>query len=702
MTTPATPCAPHSPTTGTSEQARAGWASPLAAGVTLALLAEGLTGLWLFALPFSVATQVQVLVHTAIGLLLVVPWAIYTWRHLRTWMGQTATAVQYLGYLLGAAALVAVTSGLLLTFEGFFGRRRGDLWVLLHQVGGLATLVLLLVHVPMAWFRRRAAARRDEPLAQGMARFARRMGVGMGGLVVVVVGLSMLWAQAPPSFAVPEGYTLASYFDAYEEYRRNPFAPTYARTHDGQMIRPEVLSGSLSCGTTACHEEIVKEWEPSAHRFSAMNPPFQQVQRNFAAERGVPESRFCAGCHDPISLFAGAKDIHVQDLSAPGMQEGCSCIVCHSISAVDQRGNADYVLTPPRKYLWEDTTGLRKVLSDFLIRVYPQQHLDDYDRNLLRTPEFCAACHKQFIPEALNRFGTSPSQNQYDEWRQSHWHTEDAAEDLSCRDCHMRLVPGSTDPARGEAGDGRRSADDGAHRHHGMIATNVLMPEVLKLPGWEKHVALTRKWIQGETVLPEIAHLWPAGPVASSEIVAPERVIAGEPLTFRVVVANRKVGHNFATGPLDFIRAWLHVRVRDADGGLLMEWGGIDPTTRRIFDVPGVEHVAGNSRSEGTMVLEGLPVSEIGMPIVQHELWKKAGGKGQRTIFAGHSDTQSYTVTVPATARGPLRIEADLCFRRYRQEFLDLVVPHMERDAGLRQPTVIQSSTTAPVLVDAP
>jgi hypothetical protein len=39
-------------------------------------------------------------------------------------------------------------------------------------------------------------------------------------------------------------------------------------------------------------------------------------------------------------------------------------------------------------------------------------------------------------------------------------------------------------------------------------------------------------------------------------------------------------------------------------------------------------------------------------------------------------------------------VTAELNFRRYRQEFLDLVVPDMERESGVYQPTVAQSSHT--------
>jgi hypothetical protein len=680
---------------GTNATAAAGWRSRLTIGVVALLVIESITGLWIYLAPFSLVAQAQVLLHTVAGIALVAPFAVYQVQHFRTWFRQSLTAVMFVGYALGAMVIVCVVSGVVVTWQSAFGTRVSGFWDLVHLVSGIGTLALIIAHVLLAFLRRRVAARKFPDFGLALRRFALHTTAWVAATAVLLALAAPLLPFSSPERPLPADYTLSSYIEQFDEYRGSPFAPSYARTEHGGLVDPSVLAGSPGCGTSGCHTEILEEWQPSAHRFSAMNPPFMQVQKDFAVDRSAVETRYCAGCHDPISLFAGAKDIHDLDLTAPGMQEGSSCVVCHSISMVDQRGNGDYVLTPPRKYLWEGTDGVPKFVSDFLIRAYPRQHLADYDRNLLRTPEFCGACHKQFIPEALNRFGLSPGQNQYDEWRQSHWHVDDPESDLSCRDCHMRLVQDSRDPGRGEAGDTRRRPDDGAHRHHGMIATNLLMPEVLKLPHWERHVELTKEWMRGDTVIPEIADRWPEGPVASVRVLAPETVAPGETASVRIIVENRKAGHNLTTGPLDFVRTWLHVRVADEHGATIAEWGAIDPDTRAITDAPGVVHEAGNRRDEGTLVLEGVPVDAEGNPLIRHELWKKAGGEGARTIFPRYSDNQVYRFEVPSSATGPLVVSADLNFRRYRQEFLDLVVPTMESDSGVIQPTVTKTSAEA-------
>ncbi len=701
MNNPAPPTNPKKDSGPSSQELSAkGWASRLTIVVVALLVVESITGLWIYLAPFSVGAQLQVLLHTVIGLIVFIPYLYYQIRHFLVWYRQNITVIMILGYALMAMTLICMVSGVVLTWQSLFAPRLSTTWDLVHLVTGILIAALVVLHLLKAYQRRRIAFQRIPEQQGALAGFVRQQMGWVGGLFSVVVLAALIWPVQPGEMPLPEGYTLPDYAQQFDEYRGSPFAPTYARTVNGALIRPSVLAGSESCGSAGCHVQILAEWEPSAHRFAAMNQPFQKVQKDFAEDRNPAETRYCAGCHDPISLFAGAKDIHNISLTSPGTREGISCASCHSISKVDQRGNADYEVTPPQKYLWEAEDGVRKLLSDFLIRSYPRQHLADYDRNLLRTAEFCGVCHKQFIPEALNRFGVSEGQNQYDEWRKSHWHVEDDPQkDLSCRDCHMRLVRESEDPGRGEAGDLRRSADDGAHRHHGTIATNLFMPEVLKLPHWEEQVRLTREWMQGKTVIPEIEKLWPAGPLAKLDIQGPEEVETGQEVSLMVLVQNRKVGHNLTTGPLDFVRSWIHLQVTDEAGNLLADFGSIDPVTRRINDLPGRSHEMGNSREEGTLVLEAMPIDENGNELARHELWKKAGGKGKRVIFPGYTDKQVYRFTVPASVSGTITVKADFNFRRYRQEFLQLVLPTLEEETGVIQPTVVHGSVTKQIHV---
>lgn len=115
-----------------------------------------------------------------------------------------------------------------------------------------------------------------------------------------------------------------------------PFAPSLAHTATNGAYDPQSLGGSESCGSSGCHTEIYREWETSAHRYSAMDPIFQGIQTVMAKQNGPESTRYCGGCHDPISLFSGTKSIFIEKLTTlQGYNEGISCLACHSIQKTD-------------------------------------------------------------------------------------------------------------------------------------------------------------------------------------------------------------------------------------------------------------------------------------------------------------------------------------------------------------------------------
>ena len=52
-----------------------------------------------------------------------------------------------------------------------------------------------------------------------------------------------------------------------------------------------------------------------------MDPLFQLIQTTMAKQNGAESTRYCGGCHDPISLFSGTKNIFVKDLTGLGLKE---------------------------------------------------------------------------------------------------------------------------------------------------------------------------------------------------------------------------------------------------------------------------------------------------------------------------------------------------------------------------------------------
>jgi hypothetical protein len=243
---------------------------------------------------------------------------------------------------------------------------------------------------------------------------------------------------------------------------------------------------------------------------------------------------------------------------------------------------------------------------------------------MYKKPEYCAACHKQFIDQEVNRVGWVQLQNQYDNWAASHWnHKGDARTTVECRECYMPLVD-STDPAAGDSVDYNRSPDDHKHRSHRFLAANNFVPALLHLDGADKQVQLTVNWLQGHVDIPEIRNKWAEGPVVKIRIEAPSSVAPGQTIPIRVIMTSNKVGHDYPTGPLDMIQSGVELRVEDEEGRLVFTSGQRDP---RHFLVP------------GTFLFKAEPVDQYGNLIDRHNLWEMVGVRYRRSLFPGYSDT---------------------------------------------------------------
>lgn len=665
------------------------WRSRLAIASAGALSFLAVTGLSIWLFPFGEFNQWSVLLHTAVGPLLLVPMVGYGVRHWLLYRGRLLTQIKLLGYLAVFAAVPCLVSGLVLTWQPLFGTRIGYGWRGVHQWTTLVLVVFAVPHVLLIVLRD-LRARRSPALAAVWAAAGR---YGRGTLALTALGLALVglvvYGYEPPPLAAefPADYEL--WQPRNPLYGKNrPFAPSLGRTPGNRPMDARLLAGSRSCGTEGCHEQIVREWLPSAHRYAAMDKGFQAIQLTMARQNGPASTRYCGGCHDPISLFSGTKNIFTdeKELTAlHGYQEGVSCLSCHSIKETDIRGNANYTIHPPVRYIGElefDATESEawRLVRDFLIRAYPGAHVANLSKVMFKKPEYCAACHKQFVDEEVNKVGWVQLQNQYDNWRMSKWarHREDPARTLECRECHMPLVA-STDPAAGDARDYNRTARDGKHRSHRFIAANQLMPALLGLEGQEEQVALTERWLKGDFAIPEIEEKWhPAGvPVVAIELVAPERVRAGETVPVRCVITSNKVGHDFPTGPLDIIQAWVELRVQDEAGGVVYESGLVDPD---------------GFISPGSFIFKAEPVDQYGNLIDRHNLWEMVGVRHRRALFPGFSDAAEFSFLCPdlfpagrwqlpreerhafeAPAAGRLVVTARLRYRKIDQFLLNFL-----------------------------
>lgn len=610
-----------------ADGSRTGWRSTLAVVAAASLVFETITGLAIAYAPFHATVEWSVILHTAIGVLTLLPICWYYAAHWQDYKRYALSQVVLLGYVGLVALLVCTVSGLVVTWQGIFGVSTALAWRRTHLISTLAILPTGVVHVVLVYIR---VARADDDGSAG--RFARWTAAYTVVALLIVVGLAFAYSGSKYVNEFPEDY-------AYLYGEDRPFAPSLARTATGGAFDSRSLAGSERCGDSGCHEQIVAEWKPSAHRYAAMDAAFQAIQKVMAEQNGAESTRYCGGCHDPISLFSGAKRLFTDNLtSQEGYQEGVSCLSCHAVRETDLKGNASYVVEQPHEYLWQWSDGAAgKLGRDFLIRTYPRKH-GELSKSMYKAPEYCAGCHKQFIDQEINRVGWVQLQNQYDNWAASHWNNEgDPTTTVECRECHMPLVD-STDPASGDPNDYNRTPDDGKHRSHRFLASNNMMPAVLKLEGWEEHVEKTNAWLRGEHRIPEIEEKWREGPLVTVALDTPPQALAGSELPIRVVLTSNKVGHDYPTGPLDIIQSWVELQVTDGAGDVVFTSGTRDD---RNFIEP------------GSFLFKVEPVDQQGNLIDRHNLWEMVGVRYRRALFPGYSDTAEYVVSCGSGMAAP-------------------------------------------------
>ncbi|HJN51798.1 MAG: multiheme c-type cytochrome [Pseudomonadales bacterium] len=670
------------------------WKSRLAIFVSGLLVFELISGLSIWLLPFSIPNQILVIMHTVVGVLFLVPFLIYQGRHWLIYRDRLWSHFMVTGYVAFAAVALNAVSGLILAVQAVFGTAISYTWDTVHIITSLVVLAFLAPHVALLYGRdRKGRSEEGQQVLAAEKHWTKGVLAWSVSCFVALAALTWLYQPVVWDNEFPEGYTI--------EEGKTPFSPSLANTTTGGAYDDRSLTDSKSCGSSRCHEEIYDEWAVSAHRWSSMDPAFQVIQEVMAKQNGPDSTRYCGGCHDPASLFAGTKNVLTEDLSSVrGYDEGVSCLVCHSIRETDLKGNANYLIAQPERYLFEVSEGATaKFVSDFLIRSYPQKHLDVFSKRLFKTPEYCAACHKQFIDEEVNEVGWVQLQNQFDNWRKSKWNPEGEPDKVvECRECHMPLQD-SNDPAAGDDLDNNRNSEDGKHRDHRFIAANTLIPQLLELPGWEEHRDLTEAWLQGKRNIPEIEDKWSAGPAVSIEIQSKDVVRPGEKLDISVVISNNKVGHDFPTGPLDIIQSWIHLEVQDDSGTTLLASGAVDE-----------DHFI----EPGAFMFKAEPVDRYGNLIDRHNLWEMVGVRYRRALFPGFSDVARYSVICPSTAErdpapdeekterviksdftvdappagGTLRVRASLDYRKIDQYLMNFA---FGEDTELTAPVVTMS-----------
>jgi len=628
------------------------------------LLFVALTGLVVWLLPFSMGSQMAVLFHTALGLLVLGPfvlWQLSHWLATRKSPRKARKISAYVGFWLLAASLV---SGLVITWEALFAIVITHWWATVHLWTGVGALPFLFYHsLP----HQQESVSGNGPLAvvtsqdYGPARRQTwKLAFGVAAVLCVLLAAGILGYRAPRF----ENYQPPASFKAAPG--PNPFAPSHAETTTGAPVPPQAIADSRSCGASGCHTVIYEEWRASAHRWSQEDHFFQEVRSATTDVQGIESTEKCGGCHAPVSMLSGYKDPTLgKDI--PGFKEGDSCIICHSVRHVDERGIGSYVLGIPEPYLYQfRESRLATVVNHFLIRVYPAQHDRDYNLKIARQAESCAPCHKEF-----DKVGKHPGllqvETQYDDWKNNKWNTDpDPANRLRCQQCHMYYESvahrAQADPYDLRVGLGLK------YRSHRFAAANQYMPIAISSPGAAEQIRDVEKWLKGERLIPEIQKVWPRGPIVPIDIKAPAKVQPGETLDLQLVLTNKKVGHSFPTGPLNVVRVWIELDVRDRAGRKVFHSGRLD---------------AENHVEAGSYVLRPIAISENGESIMTPDIWHPKGPVYRPAIAPGKSESFNYQFPVPRGAAGPLLVNARLRYRKANQFFMDAVYPRQHREAPI-------------------
>ena len=606
------------------------------------------------------AAACAVLLHIGLGLLLTAPIAVYGVR--AKGKGLPGRVGLFL-FSFGACAL----TGFILTARAANGvstaHDRGLWWTHL-LVGFLAALVFGI------WIVRRRfrLGRSDKALAPESAvlpsplvrslhdpalstsprlrlrasRFLLLLGLGTLGLGGAIVS---------PHYDAAAYYRDTTATNAAQA--ENPFFPAGVRL--SAESRHDAPEGDY-CGRAGCHTTAFQEWRGSVHQQAASDPVYQRVRGEYAAHSGATAARWCAGCHEPLSLVkAGNTTLKTASETGRAANEGVGCVGCHAVTAAAARtGNGRFTLSLPQNYPFADRqTGWQRRLHDFLLRVRPAPHQAAYLKpEIHAAPEFCGTCHRQSFNVPQNGYQFVHAADEWGTWQSGPFSGRAARTaglrtepPRTCQECHF--------PRRA---DGRFS--------HLSSRAGIWLPSVSSNPQRSTRTEDDRRR-QGVS-LDIFALRRPARAGEVENWIAPldaplagMTLQGGETCLLDIVVSNRSIGHEFPAGYLDIEEAWLEVTLLDGKGRVSAESGRVVTSAASL--------------PPDTHAYRLIPLDRNGNPLTHHELWQQVTTAYRRAIPPGGADIARYRITIPRTFTPPLTVKARLRYRSLRPDFAQWV-----------------------------
>jgi Flp pilus assembly protein TadD len=321
-------------------------------------------------------------------------------------------------------------------------------------------------------------------------------------------------------------------------------------------------------------------------------------------------------------------------------------------------------------------------LSDEQILADIPSHKRAMMRPLLKTPEFCATCHKASSTPALNGYKQLPGFSAYDEWQQSGASQESLTPfyrreaRFECRTCHMPKVPSSND----------RAAKDGLIAWHRWLGANTAAPLFY---GQLDQVKLIESFLKGSVLNVDIFALKreATGEVIMPLIAGAESPIPlqpGEEVIAEVVVSNRNAAHSFPPEVRDLYETWVEFEAIDASGKMIFHSGFLKPDG--LLD-------------ESAHIYKTILLDEAGRPITRHQIWLTRIKAYDNTLHAGRSEVARFQFHLPnGTSASPVILRARVNYRRLNQEYIDYVLKRQQKTLAIPVVRMAEAETKVQML----
>lgn len=434
-----------------------------------------------------------------------------------------------------------------------------------------------------------------------------------------------------------------------------PFAPSNANTFDGSFMPGDSFISAARCAE--CHTDMHPQWRESAHANSFREPFYQKNVKDLTKQKNIAFTRHCESCHNPPALFSGALTDKPQFKDRPFDEDGVSCIVCHSIESVTGRGIGGYVMGQPALLQKPDGTKILEASNqDILNNV--ADHKRAMMRDLLKTPEFCASCHKSQVPKELNDYKFLRAFSVGDELQMSSFSKESphpfyVRNRETCNTCHMKREPTKYFDV---------SVKDGNITNHRWAAANTAIPTFY---GYKEQLAQVVKELKDDKMGVDIfaIHRQKADS-KKGKLIAPVnresfKLEEGDAITADVVITNKNVGHGFPPELRDFYEAYVEFTVADTNGKTLFKSGFIKPDG----------YLDEHAHSYKTyLVFEDGSINNL------HFIWKTKVIAQNAQISSGRSDVARYKFTLPKGVGSQIKLSAKLNYRRFTRVFSDYVL----------------------------